>query len=208
MVHNLRDFTTDRHKVVDDVPFGGGPGMVMKPEPFVAAVEAIAERARAAPGAVVLMSPAGTPFTQADAGRFARARPHRAAVRPLRGRRRARARARGDRGSVDRRLRAVGRRGAGARGRRRGGPAGAGRGRRRAVGGRGFVQPRDCSTIRTTRGRRSSAGWKVPDVLLSGHHGEIRRWRQREAMRRTAERRPELLAAAALDARTRICCAS
>ena len=41
-IHNLRDFTTDRHKVVDDVPFGGGPGMVMKPEPFVTAAETIA----------------------------------------------------------------------------------------------------------------------------------------------------------------------
>ena len=42
-------------------------------------------------------------------------------------------------------------------------------------------------------------GWKVPEVLLSGHHGEIRRWRHREAIRRTAERRPELLATATLD---------
>ena len=38
-VHNLRDFTTDRHHVVDDVPFGGGPGMVMKPEPLFAAMD-------------------------------------------------------------------------------------------------------------------------------------------------------------------------
>src|SRR5688572_31042588 len=40
-VHDLRDFTTDRHRVVDDMPFGGGPGMVLKPEPLFAAVEAI-----------------------------------------------------------------------------------------------------------------------------------------------------------------------
>ena len=40
-VHDLRDFTTDRHRVVDDVPFGGGPGMVLKPEPLFRAVEAI-----------------------------------------------------------------------------------------------------------------------------------------------------------------------
>ena len=44
VVHNLRDFTTDKHHVVDDVPFGGGPGMVMKPEPFFAALAAIRER--------------------------------------------------------------------------------------------------------------------------------------------------------------------
>src|SRR5690349_12490870 len=70
VVHNLRDFTTDRHHVVDDVPFGGGPGMVMKPEPFFAATEAIATQ-RGAAGAVLLTSPAGTRFTQADAERFA-----------------------------------------------------------------------------------------------------------------------------------------
>src|SRR6188768_1874718 len=40
-VHDLRDFTTDRHRVVDDMPFGGGPGMVLKPEPLFAAVDAI-----------------------------------------------------------------------------------------------------------------------------------------------------------------------
>src|SRR5207253_1684894 len=46
-VHDLRDFTTDRHRVVDDVPFGGGPGMVLKPEPLFAAVEAIVAQRRA-----------------------------------------------------------------------------------------------------------------------------------------------------------------
>jgi tRNA (guanine37-N1)-methyltransferase len=46
-------------------------------------------------------------------------------------------------------------------------------------------------------------GWKVPDVLLSGHHGDIERWRRREALRRTLERRPDLLVAAALDAEQR-----
>ena len=69
-VRNLRDFTTDRHHVVDDVPFGGGPGMVMKPEPFFAAMEAI-EAERGHPGAVVLLTPAGRRFTQAEAGRLA-----------------------------------------------------------------------------------------------------------------------------------------
>ena len=44
-MHDLRDFTTDRHRVVDDVPFGGGPGMVLKPEPLFRAVDAIRERA-------------------------------------------------------------------------------------------------------------------------------------------------------------------
>ena len=57
IVHNLRDFTTDRHHVVDDVPFGGGPGMVMKPEPFFAALSVIREQ-RGTPDAVVMLTPA------------------------------------------------------------------------------------------------------------------------------------------------------
>ena len=68
-VHDLRDFTDDRHRTVDDVPYGGGPGMVMKPEPLVRAVEAIRARARRA-GAVVLTSPQGRRFTQAEAARL------------------------------------------------------------------------------------------------------------------------------------------
>ena len=48
-VHDLRDFTTDRHRVVDDVPYGGGPGMVLKPEPMFRALDAIAARRRARP---------------------------------------------------------------------------------------------------------------------------------------------------------------
>src|SRR5687768_10624277 len=70
VVHNLRDFTTDRHKVVDDVPFGGGPGMVLKPEPLFAAVEAIREH-RGPVHDVLLTSPAGHTFSQADARRLA-----------------------------------------------------------------------------------------------------------------------------------------
>ena len=70
-VHDLRAFTTDRHHVVDDVPFGGGPGMVMKAEPFHEAVEAIRAR-RGAAGLVVMTSPAGRRFDQAAAERMAR----------------------------------------------------------------------------------------------------------------------------------------
>src|SRR4026207_2140366 len=68
-VHDLRTFTTDRHRVVDDVPFGGGPGMVMKPEPFFRAVESICEE-RGEPGAVVLTSPDGPKLTQRVAERL------------------------------------------------------------------------------------------------------------------------------------------
>jgi tRNA (guanine37-N1)-methyltransferase len=63
---DLRDFTTDKHKTVDDTPYGGGPGMVMKPQPFFEAVESIGA---AAP--IVLLSPRGLTFSQADARRFA-----------------------------------------------------------------------------------------------------------------------------------------
>jgi tRNA (guanine37-N1)-methyltransferase len=193
-VHNLRDFTTDRHKVVDDVPFGGGPGMVMKPEPFVAASEWIAEHRGRAP-AVVLMSPAGARFTQRDAERF-RSLGH---IVLLCGRYE----------GVDERVRehvateelsigdyvlsggevpalvvvdVVGRLVPG------------------VVGDEQSVQEDsftagllDCPHYTRPAEFR---GWRVPDVLLSGHHGEIQRWRRREAVRRTAARRPDLLAAA------------
>ena len=59
-VHNLRDYAHDRHRTVDDRPFGGGPGMLLKPEPIFEAVEKLAnEKTR-----VVLLSPAGRPFSQ------------------------------------------------------------------------------------------------------------------------------------------------
>jgi tRNA (guanine37-N1)-methyltransferase len=70
-VRDLRDYTDDRHRTVDDVPYGGGPGMVMKPEPLFRAVEAISAE-RGAPAAVVLLSPQGRVFDQAEAARFSR----------------------------------------------------------------------------------------------------------------------------------------
>src|SRR5712691_6242205 len=69
-VHNLRDFTTDRHHVTDDYPYGGGQGMVMKPEPLVAAVEDIRSKFNSA--RVVLLSPHGRVFNQQHAARLAR----------------------------------------------------------------------------------------------------------------------------------------
>lgn len=67
-----RDFATDRHRSVDDTPYGGGPGMVMKPEPLVAAIEAVAgEKGRERSARVLLMSPQGERFDQAKAASLA-----------------------------------------------------------------------------------------------------------------------------------------
>lgn len=68
--HNLRDWTHDKHATVDDAPFGGGQGMLMKPEPIFEAVEAIQSRF-AMPAHVVFFSPVGTPFAQHTAERLA-----------------------------------------------------------------------------------------------------------------------------------------
>ena len=71
--HDLRGFATDRHRTVDDVPYGGGPGMVMKPEPLVEAIEAVAGPKGAERTArVVLLSPQGVPFTQRTAEEWSR----------------------------------------------------------------------------------------------------------------------------------------
>jgi len=68
---DLRDYTSDKHRVVDDSPFGGGPGMVLKPEPLFRAVDEITAE-RGAPDAVVLMTPQGRALTHAEVVRFSR----------------------------------------------------------------------------------------------------------------------------------------
>src|SRR4029079_7806338 len=70
-VRDLRDFTTDRHRVVDDMPYGGGPGMGLKPDPILGSLDVI-EAERGCPAAVILTSPQGVRFTQADAQRLSR----------------------------------------------------------------------------------------------------------------------------------------
>ena len=101
-LHDLRDFTTGRHRQVDDIAFGGGPGMVLKPEPLVRALRRLRDEV---PGTrAILLSPQGRTFDQAGgagARRGARAAP---GLRPLPGRRRARP-GRDRRGAVGRRLR-------------------------------------------------------------------------------------------------------
>jgi tRNA (guanine37-N1)-methyltransferase len=200
-VHDLRAHTTDRHRVVDDMPFGGGPGMVLKPEPLFRAVDHIRET-RGTPGAVILTSPDGKVFTHREAARL-RGLEHLVILC-------------GRYEGVDERVRrhlateelsigdyvlsggelaalvivdAVA----------------------RLVPG---VVGDEASVAHDTFARglldfpqytRPAAfrGMAVPPVLLSGHHAEIERWRRHEALARTLERRPELLDAAELDAADR-----
>jgi tRNA (guanine37-N1)-methyltransferase len=68
-VHNLRDFTTDRHRVTDDSPYGGGAGMIMKPEPIVSGIHTLQERC--GPAYVILLSPQGVVLTQERAKQLA-----------------------------------------------------------------------------------------------------------------------------------------
>ncbi len=187
-VHNLRDFTHDKHRVVDDKPYGGGQGMLMKPEPIFEAVEQL----RRAESCVVLMSPAGRKLTQAVAREFA-GKPHLIIIC-------------GHYEGVDERVREAlvneevsigdyvltnG-----------------------ALAAAVFVD----AVVRLVPGvlgdEQSAAddsfahgllehpqytrppefrGMKVPDVLVSGNHAEIARWQQEQRRKRTKERRPDLL---------------
>ena len=196
-VHNLRDFTTDRHHVVDDVPFGGGPGMVMKPEPLFAAMDAIVAR-RGQPGAVVLLTPAGRPFSQREAKRFA-ALGH---VAVLCGRyegidERVRERWATDEVSIGDYVLSGGEIPAlviiDAVARLVPGVVGD----EQSVEGDSFE--RGLLDYPHYTRPAEFAGMRVPEVLTSGHHGEIRRWRRQQALKRTFERRPDLLETAVLD---------
>src|SRR5947208_7927062 len=69
-IHNVRDWTTDKHHVVDDAPFGGGQGMVMKPEPIFAAIEDLQSQIENRKSKIILMSPTGPRFDQKIATKF------------------------------------------------------------------------------------------------------------------------------------------
>ena len=203
VVHDLRDFTHDRHRTVDDAPMGGGPGMVMRPEPWGEALEHVLATGRAALGAgatpvLVVPAPSGDPFRQATArelaegdwfvvacGRYegidervlvdaARIMP----VRPI---------SLGDYvlngGEVAALVvvEAVGRLLPGVLGN-------AGSLEEESHEG-GLLEYPVYTRPATWR------GLDVPPVLLSGHHGQVRRWRRDEQLRRTAARRTDLVAA-------------
>jgi tRNA (guanine37-N1)-methyltransferase len=190
-VHNLRDFTKDRHRTVDDYPYGGGAGMVMKPEPFFTAVDAVCpERTERR---VIMLSPAGKKFDQDMAAELSNEHKR---LLFLCGRYEA----------IDERVRialvddetsigdyiltggelpalviidAVTRLIPG------------------VVGDKNSVEAESFSwgILDYPHYTRPSVfnDLVVPEVLLSGNHKDIRRWRRKEALRRTLKRRPELL---------------
>jgi tRNA (guanine37-N1)-methyltransferase len=187
-IHNLRDWTTDKHHIVDDAPFGGGQGMVMKPEPIFASVESL----RNENSFVVLMSPQGRRLTHKLAGEFS-ARQHLIIIC-------------GHYEGVDHRVSehladteisigdyvltngaiaavvfvdAVARLVPGVLGHEQSAADDSFSGG--LLEGPHYTRPAEFR------------GWKVPEVLRSGNHGEIAAWRKEQALRRTRENRPDLL---------------
>lgn len=192
-IHDLREHGIGRHRSVDDYPYGGGAGMVMRPEPLFAAVEPL----RADGAHVVLMDAAGERLTDALARELAQL-PHLAFVC-------------GRYEGVDERIRTLVDREVSI-------------GDYVVTGGELPALVVIDAVVRLVPGVIAAASqaedsfaaglleypqytrpeafrdMPVPPVLLSGHHGEIERWRRREALRRTLERRPDLLESAPLTA--------
>ncbi|MDA8352296.1 MAG: tRNA (guanosine(37)-N1)-methyltransferase TrmD [Firmicutes bacterium] len=190
-VINFRDYSTNKHRTVDDTPYGGGGGMVLKPEPLFYAVEAITNEAAARPP-VVMMSPQGTPYTQKKAEELA---------------------------GYDRLILLCGHyEGFDERIREHLVDDEISIGDYVLTGGELPAMVLMDSVIRLipgVLGNESSAeadsfstglleypqytrpaefrDWAVPDVLLSGNHKEIDQWRRRQSLLRTLERRPDLL---------------
>ncbi|MBI4200712.1 MAG: tRNA (guanosine(37)-N1)-methyltransferase TrmD [Chloroflexi bacterium] len=193
--YNFREYAHDRHRTVDDYSYGGGPGMVLKPEPLFEAVESALGAPPSCP--VILLTPQGRPFRHAEAQRLARM-PAFALLC-------------GHYGGVDERVRqhlateelsigdyvltggelaamvvvdAVARLLPGVLG-----SEGAAAADSHAAG---FLQHPQYTRPAEFR------GWRVPDVLLLGNHQAIARWRRRQALLRTWQRRPDLLESASL----------
>ena len=203
-VHNIRDYTHDKHHTTDDTPYGGGGGMVMKPEPVFDAVESVLGSLRDSPlpVPVILLTPQGRLFTQRVAeelGRYER-------IALLCGRYE----------GVDERIRehlvtdeisigdyvltggelpalmvidAVSRLLPGVLG----DPDGA----QDDSHSMGLLEYPHYTRPPTFR------GWSVPDVLLSGDHGKIEKWRREQALLRTRQRRPDILNSAVLTEKDR-----
>jgi len=197
-VHDIRDFAHDRHRVTDEPPYGGGGGMVLKPEPIFRAVEAVTGADPARRGPVILLTPQGRQFTQSVAQELAGYEQ----LNLIAGRyegvdERVRAHLVTDELSIGDYVLTGGELAAmvvidaivrllpGALG-----AEGAAESDSYATGlleGPHYTRP---ATYR---------GWEVPAVLRSGHAANIARWRREQALRRTWNRRPELLLTAPLD---------
>jgi tRNA (guanine37-N1)-methyltransferase len=186
-LHNIRDATTDKHHVVDDYTYGGGAGMVMKPDPVFAAIEAVHQG-----GPIIYLTPQGRPFNQQIA--------HELALEP-----------RitllcGHYEGIDERIvehlvtdeisigdyvltggelaaiilvDAIGRLVPGV-----------------LTEGSATEESHSNNLLEYPQYTRPPEfrGWGIPEVLLSGHHANITRWRRKEAIRRTRQRRPDLFA--------------
>jgi tRNA (guanine37-N1)-methyltransferase len=187
-IHNLRDYAHDRHRTVDDRPFGGGPGMLLKPEPIFEAVESLAREGTR----VILLSPAGRPFSQAIAQELAGLE-HLLFVS-------------GHYEGFDERVRqklaqdelSIGdyvlTNGAlpvmviiDAVTRLLPGVLGDAESAQEESFSEGLLEYPQYTRPADFR------GMKVPDILLSGNHAEIARWRDEQSRLRTEQRRPDLL---------------
>lgn len=189
-VHNLRDYAHDRHRTVDDRPFGGGPGMLLKPEPIFEAVEALKrERTR-----VILVSPSGRTFNQAIARELAQLDDLLMISGHYEGfDERVREQLADDELSIGDYVLTNG-----------GLPAMV------VIDAVTRLLPGALGDEESARDESFShglleyphytrpaefRGLKVPEVLLSGHHADIEKWRGEQARERTARRRPDLLKA-------------
>ncbi|HEU5087723.1 MAG TPA: tRNA (guanosine(37)-N1)-methyltransferase TrmD [Roseiflexaceae bacterium] len=201
-LHNIREYTTDRHRTTDDAPYGGGAGMVMKAEPLAAAIRAVTARSPAGAGSpahphVILLSPAGERFSQPLAETLAGQQQLVLVCGRYEG-----VDERVVEALVDRQL-SIGDYVL------TGGELGA----MVVLDAVARLVPGVLDEQSTLEESHSDSlleyphytrpavweGREVPAVLLSGHHGQVAAWRHRERLRRTFERRPDLLAHANLD---------
>jgi len=190
-LHNIRDYATDKHHVTDDEPYGGGGGMVMKPEPIFSAVESVLGAPPSIP--IILLSPQGRVFDQSVANELSRL-PHFAL---LCGRyegvdERVREHLVTDEISIGDYVLTGGELAAmvviDAAVRLLPGALGAEDGAANDSHSSGLLEGPHYTRPPEFR------GWEVPEVLKSGDHAKIAAWRRQQALQRTRERRPDMLA--------------
>jgi tRNA (guanine37-N1)-methyltransferase len=187
-IHQLRDWTHDRHKTVDDKPFGGGPGMLMKPEPLFEAVESL----RRAEMKVILLSPSGRKFSQEIARALAKEKDLLLVTGHYEGfDERVRETLADDELSIGDYVLTNGALPAmvviDAVTRLLPGVLGDDDSSRDESFSHGLLEYPQWTRPAEFR------GMKVPDVLVSGNHAEIEKWRREQAKLRTKEKRPDLL---------------